>query len=185
MKEIIIIAGPNGSGKTTLAGQLNLTGLFINADMYEKEFFSHIKSKEARELQSSIAVARKIKDCLQNGESFAFETVFAADGIPDFLQKAKKKGYEIKTHFVATDNSAINISRVAKRVSEGGHNVSKRKIVGRYKKVLCVLPELLKFSDKIILYDNSQEKMRPFLIKEEGQIKIIDNVPKWAKGLLL
>jgi len=66
-------------------------------------------------------------------------------------------------------------------VAEGGHDVPRQRIIDRYEKSLDVLPRLFEFSDKIILYDNSQEKVRPFLIKEDGQIKIIDDVPAWAE----
>ena len=85
MKEIIIIAGPNGSGKSTLAGQLNLSLQFINADMLEKTFFSHIADKETRERRASVAVVHKINDFIKQNKSFAFETVFAASQIPKFL----------------------------------------------------------------------------------------------------
>lgn len=83
-------------------------------------------------------------------------------------------------HFIATEDAEINVSRVAKRVAEGGHDVPKQRILERYRKSLAILPELLKFSDKAILYDNSQNKLRPFLGKEKEQIKIFSEVPKWA-----
>jgi len=79
MKEIVIIAGPNGSGKSTLAEQLNLPVRFINADMYEKEKFSHLTVKEAREQGAAVMAAKTISEYLKNGKSFAFETVFSAD----------------------------------------------------------------------------------------------------------
>ena len=184
MKEVVIIAGPNGSGKSTLAFQLGLSVNFINADMCEKKLFSHIEDKETRERYVAVAVAQEIKRYLGCGESFAFETVFSSDKIPQFLRKAKSIGYTITTHFVATENSAINVARVAKRVSEGGHDVPKQRIIDRYAKSLAVLPELLDFSDKAILYDNSHETMRAFLAKENGQIKVIGNVPHWAEKLI-
>lgn len=77
MKELVIIAGPNGSGKSTLAGQLDLSVQFVNADMYEKLYFSQIADKETREKQASIAVAREINALIRQEKSFAFETVFA------------------------------------------------------------------------------------------------------------
>lgn len=182
MKEIVVVAGPNGSGKSTLAGQLGLK-CFINADIYEKKFFSHIENSEDREKRVAVAVANEIKEYLKRGESFAFETVFSAERIPQFLLQAKSQGYIISLHFVATEKPEINVSRVAKRVAEGGHDVPKQKILDRYVKSLAVLPELLRFSDKAILYDNSQQSLRPFLGKEENQIKVFSEVPEWAQSL--
>ena len=185
MKELTIIAGPNGSGKSTLASQIELAGNYINADKCEKNFLQHISDPEAREQQAVIMVAKEIREHINVDLPFAFETVFATESIPSFLTKAKEKGYTISLHYIATEDVEINIERVAKRVSEGGHNVPKEKIIKRYQKTLSLLPILLDFCDKAILYDNSQETLRPFLVKEHNEIKIIDTPPKWAKKALL
>ena len=137
MKEAVIIAGPNGSGKSTLAGQLNLAVKFINADMYERDFFAHIEDREARERMAAVAVAQEIKDYLARGDSFAFETVFSTSHIPQFLSQAKSQGYTVAVHFIATDNTKINISRIARRVVEGGHDVPMQKVIDRYGKSLA------------------------------------------------
>jgi len=184
MKEIIIVAGPNGSGKSTLAKQIDENTNFINADVYAKLFLTNIADKEEREKRAAIAVAKKIKDCITKNISFVFETVFSTDQIPEFLKSAKDKGYNITLHFIATNDPEINATRVAKRVSEGGHDIPRHRIFERYDKSLAILPKLLHFACKAILYDNSQEKLRAFLVKEDNQIKIIDELPKWAEAVL-
>ena len=236
MKEILIIAGPNGSGKSTLAGQLALPLAFINADLYERKFFIHVDNKLERENLAAIAVAHKIKQHISKGESFAFETVFALNKIPQFLRRAKQNGFKITIakqltnkqskrsliapsvsksdrssytmydfgtyfdtlgtksirihllicklfgyiHFVAIDRVSINLERIAKRVTEGGHDVPKNLVIERYSKSLAVLDKLIDFSDEATVYDNTDKVIRPFLIKENNQIKLIDAVPLWA-----
>lgn len=186
MKELVIIAGPNGSGKSTLASQIDFAGDYINADKCEKNFLLHITNNETRERQAVLMVAKEISEHIKLDLPFAFETVFATNTIPSFLKTAKDKGYVICLHYVSTDNVDINIERVAKRVSEGGHNVPPKKIIDRYHKTLGLLPELLNFADKAIIYDNSSESIRAFLVKEHNEVKVIDTPPEWAKaGLLL
>ena len=182
-KEIIIIAGPNGSGKSTLASKLNFSCDFINADYCEKKFFNRVKDKNEREKLAIFQVGKAISESIKQNISFAFETVFSTVQIPSFLSKAKKQGYQITLHFIATENPDINISRVAKRVSEGGHDVPKEKIVERYGKSIAILPALLEFVDTATLYDNSHKNLIPFLVKENGEIKLIDVLPKWIDGL--
>ena len=184
MKHLVIIAGPNGSGKSTLATQIDLAGDFINADKCEKNFLQHIKDKQAREQQATLMVAREISEHIKQGLSFSFETVFATTSIPSFIVNAKEKGYMISLHYIATESSEINIERVAKRVSEGGHDIPIKKIKERYEKTLSILPELIGFCDKVFLYDNSEKTLRPFLVKEKGEIKNIDVIPEWAKKVL-
>ena len=184
MPEIIIVAGPNGSGKSTLASQLKFECEFISADKYEKILLAHITDREKRELKATLIITKEIQSSISSNSSFAFETVFATKTIPSFLKNAKKNGYIITLHYVATDDCEINIARVAKRVSEGGHDVPRQKIISRYKETLEILPQLIKFVDTAILYDNSNETLQSFLIKEDNQIKIISEIPKWAEKVV-
>ena len=110
--------------------------------------------------------------------------MFSTNQVPKFIKTAKESGYKIVLHYIATEDTDINIARVAKRVTEGGHDVPKDKIIERYSKSLAILPELLGFVDNAIVYDNSLESLRAFLVKENGEIKIIDTPPQWAKRTL-
>ena len=63
--------------------------------------------------------------------SFTFETVMSSSDKIDFLKKAQSQGFRTYLYYVATNNSAINIARVANRVLLGGHSVSEEKIITR------------------------------------------------------
>ena len=181
--EIIIIAGPNGSGKSTLASQLGLKCDFISADKCEKDLLAHILDKDERELKATIYVAKAIMAAISTNQSCAFETVFSTEQMPEFLKNAKRQGYKISLHFVATETPEINIRRVAQRVKQGGHDVPREKIISRYEKTMKILPLLIEFVDEAIIYDNSKDKIRAFMVKENNQIKIISDIPNWAIDL--
>ena len=51
---------------------------------------------------------------------------------------------------------------MANRVANGGHNVPKDKIYSRYEKTMNLLPQIIKYSDTIKVYDNS--KTQPELV---------------------
>jgi predicted ABC-type ATPase len=184
VKEIVIIAGPNGSGKSTLASQLDIKGVFISADDCEKRILADVADKSRREQLATVMVGKEIQESIKRGLSFAFETVFATNTIPTFLKNAKADGYEITLHFVSTESVDINIERVAKRVHDGGHDVPKDKIIERYDKCGLILPSLIEFVDTAYIYDNSGNKIRAFLVKENNQMKTISAIPDWAKNIV-
>ena len=72
--------------------------------------------------------------------SFTFETVMSSPDKVNFLAQAQKSGYRTYLYFIATNNPLINISRVKNRVTEGGHDVPKEKIVSRYYRSLYRFP---------------------------------------------
>jgi len=50
----------------------------------------------------------------------------------DYMWRAAKMGFQVRFYFVATDDPAINLDRVANRVAHGGHDVPTDRIIGRY-----------------------------------------------------
>ena len=73
----------------------------------------------------------------------------------EFLKNAKEQGYEIVLVYVTTQDPSINIERVGTRVSQGGHDVDKNKIVERYKRSSQLLPSAIEIADKAFVFDNT------------------------------
>jgi predicted ABC-type ATPase len=69
---------------------------------------------------------------LEIGRTFTFETVMSHSGKVEILRNAQEAGYRTYLYYVATDDPAINVSRVANRVALEGHPVPVDKIVSRY-----------------------------------------------------
>lgn len=89
--------------------------------------------------------------------TFTFETVMSHPGKVELLQKARAAGYRTYLYYVATDDPAINVSRVANRVALNGHDVPEEKIVQRYHKSLELLMSAIRNSSRAYIFDNSTD----------------------------
>ncbi|HEY1170926.1 MAG TPA: hypothetical protein VGH19_06105 [Verrucomicrobiae bacterium] len=87
--------------------------------------------------------------------SFTFETVMSHPGKIDILIQAQALGYRTYLYFVATDDPAINVSRVRNRVALNGHNVPEDKIVLRYARSLDLLMDAIRYTNRAYVFDNS------------------------------
>lgn len=56
---------------------------------------------------------------------------------------------------MATDDPAINVSRVANRVALGGHVVPEDKIISRYHRSLDLLMAAIRHTNRAYIFDNS------------------------------
>jgi predicted ABC-type ATPase len=73
------------------------------------------------------------------------------------IDKAHEKGFEVRLLFFWLNSPEAAIKRVAKRVSEGGHNIPREVIIRRYNLGIQNLFNL--FMEKVdswMLIDNSQ-----------------------------
>ena len=173
---VLVIAGPNGSGKSTFTQYFEKIGEYTNADDIVAS--TGIDNQEAARL-----VDEKRYAAIANKKDFTFETVLSSEYKLDILRKAKAEGYFIKCIFVLTVNSYVNITRVKMRVSQGGHDVAKDKIIQRYKKSLANIKELLKLCDIMHVYDNTVEPFR-IIRKHKEDISIFSN-DFWSENDIL
>ena len=169
--KIYCFAGPNGSGKSTLVNNFietnSLSNIpFINADLITKELFPMIEDYNERNLAGAKYATQLREKLIEQGQDFMFETVLSTPRNLDLLKKAKEKGYEITVIYAITNNSEINVKRVSKRVSHGGHDVPTEKIIERYDRCIKLLPEVLDVADIAILYDNSMDDFTQLVAKK-------------------
>ncbi len=151
-----MIAGPNGSGKSTMIGLLAKAGIdfgeYLNADDIAAAN-SGPPAEVAVKAQEE--VRRKREAALLEGRSHSFETVMSHPSHIDHLRAAKERGFEVIVYFVATNDPVINLGRVANRVSHGGHDVPRDRIVSRYHRSLANLPAAIAIADQGLIFDNS------------------------------
>jgi predicted ABC-type ATPase len=189
--KLIVIAGPNGSGKTSVTTQILKhkwveNCVYINPDNIAQELFGDWNSPEAV-LKAAQFATQQRESCLKNGESFIFETVFSALDKVDFLQKAQESGFFIRLFFVGTNHPAINASRIARRVMEGGHDVPISKIISRYYKSINNACLIAPYIDRLYVYDNSLEYLPASLLfrANNGILeKVYTTVNEWATPIL-
>ena len=124
---------------------------------------------------------------LKSKTSFTFETVMSSRDKVDFLKKAQDSGFRTYLYFIATKDSIINISRVQNRVKKGGHAVPKEKIVSRYYRSLELLSEVVKYSNRAYIFDNSsQERLWVAQIDDGKKFEFKSEIiPQWVNKYLL
>ncbi len=155
---LYIIAGCNGAGKTTasftvLPEMLNCRE-FVNADEIAKGLSPF--NPEGVAIQAGRLMIERILHLLKEGETFAFETTLATRSYVNLIQRAQRRGYFVTLLFFSLSSPEQAVARVAKRVSQGGHNIPTDVILRRYDAGLQNLFQLyMPIVDYWTLYDNS------------------------------
>ncbi len=179
----MVLAGPNGSGKSTLFDRhLAKWGLpFVNPDIIAKEIAPLDPSGAA--LRAARIADDQRKKLLDQGIAFVTEGIRPD---PKLLKEAKDRGYFTRVVFVCVHSPDLNVSRVALRVSQGGHSVPEDAIVARYDRALKSLPEAALVADQVLLVDNSVRLHRHRLVARFSYGKLVtlrNNVPPWAESV--
>jgi predicted ABC-type ATPase len=135
LKKIIIIAGPNGAGKTTFARDFlpaeARTLRFINADLIAAGLAPF--NPESASFKAGRLMIEEIDECVDAGHSFAFETTLSGMFYLKKIAGWRACGYQVKLWFLSLPNEQIAVSRVARRVLQGGHNIPEGVIRRRFK----------------------------------------------------
>ena len=123
-------------------------------------------------------VRRKFVD---HQRSFTFETVMSSPDKIEFLRSAQRAGFRTYLYFVATQETEINIDRVAHRVRNGGHNVPTDKIIARYHRSLGLLCDAIAVANRAYVFDNSGRKLEFVAEFENGQLTDLktQTPPRW------
>ena len=155
---LYVIAGCNGAGKTTasctvLPEMLNCRE-FVNADEIAAGLSPF--NPEGVAIQAGRLMIDRIIHLLKEGATFAFETTLSTRSYVKLIQQAQKRGYFVTLLFFSLTTPEQAVKRVAKRVSQGGHNIPLDVIYRRYRAGLSNLFKLYKpVVDYWALYDNS------------------------------
>lgn len=186
---LVVLAGPNGAGKTTFFDLfIAPSGLpFVNADIIVKELVE--KGKPISDYEAAQLAERKRQEYVSEKRSFCMETVFSdiAGSKRTFFKNAQAKGYAVLLIFIGLNHVETSRSRVAQRVSAGGHNVPDRKIDDRFLRTFDNLQKAIHFVDRAFLFDNSSfsEPYRPVAIYVAGEPhQLFPPLPPWAHFML-
>lgn len=174
---VLVFAGPNGSGKSTVTKGFDLVGEYINADDIKKQ-------RGCSDLEAAQYATALREEAVKNMCDFTFETVLSSPRNVELLKTAKESGYRIEVVFVLTADPQINVSRVANRVKNGGHDVPKDKIISRYHKSLKNLSEILKTADITWVVDNSTDKAELIIYSKDDEL-LINETALWNNDKIL
>ena len=157
-QRIIIIAGPNGAGKTTFAREYLLKEAhcphFINVDLIAAGLSPFDPDRVA--IQAGRLMLSEIARHVRKSESFAFETTLSGHVYARMIPEWRTAGYRVRLIFLGLPDPEMAVSRVAMRVKQGGHNVSKTVIRRRFDAGLRNLQDVyMHLVDSWEWYDNS------------------------------
>ena len=132
--KLFIISGCNGAGKTTASYSVlpELLGCreFVNADEIARGLSPF--NPESVAIEAGKLMLRRINVLMSERKTFAVETTLATKSYANTIKKAKELGYIVILLFFWLPSPEIAAERVAKRVSEGGHNIPTDVIYRRY-----------------------------------------------------
>ena len=189
---LIVVAGPNGSGKTSVTSRILHhewleNSVYINPDIVAQERFGDWNSKDA--VLKSIKYCEEWREkCLLEKKSLIFETVLSADDKINYIERAMAAGFFVRLFFVCTASPAINASRIANRVMNGGHDVPISKIISRYQKSISNCRYIVKKVNRVYLYDNTAENTEATLLIRfaDGNVakRYVQTLPEWAEQIV-
>jgi len=168
MPNLYIIAGCNGAGKTTASYTILPEILhckeFVNADSIAAGISPFNPASVAFDAGRIMLV--RIAQLINDRVDFAFETTLATRSYTTYIQNAQK-GYTITLLFFWLTSPELAIERVAKRVSNGGHDIPKDIIIRRYFRGLRNLVDLyIPICDNWMIINNID--VVPEIIAEGG-----------------
>ncbi len=176
MPTLFVIAGCNGAGKTTLSKNLlpEYLGVkeFVNADEIARGLSPF--NPEGVAFTAGRIMLERIQELAKEKKDFAIETTLATKTYESLFKELKAKRYEIVLLFVYLNSSKEAIKRVAKRVSEGGHNIPKEIIERRYERGLKNFREIyLNLTDGWVVFDNTEGTSILVARMKDGKVKVM------------
>lgn len=181
MPILTIIAGANGSGKTTLAiPYTERIGVqFLNADELAKTYAE--RGDEQAMVKGGREFFRLLNKALDAGEDVVIETTLSGTYTEKLRKRARRLGYRIKMIYVYLSSPSLCVSRVAHRVSKGGHDVPTEDIHRRYGRSIRNFAENFAWNvDVWHLYFNGTEGFQHVASSEWDEVRV-DNPNLYAE----
>jgi predicted ABC-type ATPase len=176
-----LIAGANGAGKSTLTrGNPDIfsASFLLDPDTLTKPLSP---TSAASPITAGREVLRLARNYLAQRENFSIETTLSGKNYLEMMVSARTQGFEIVLVYIGTNSVEINLSRIAKRVLAGGHNVPEADVRRRFGRSFQILPVAARRADHTLLFDNSTERGYQLLgILSPPVAQWFDPLPKWA-----
>jgi predicted ABC-type ATPase len=161
---LYIISGCNGAGKTTASYTILPEMLecreFVNSDEIAKGLSPFNADTMAVAVEASRIMYKRIRELIEQEQTFAMETTLASRSIARLVQEAQSKGYYVTLLYFWLNTPDLAVERVKNRVREGGHNVSEPTVRRRYVAGIQNLFDLyIPICDFWLITDNSLSPM--------------------------
>lgn len=179
-KRFWLIAGPNGVGKTTYAfknvsavsGSLN----FVNLDEIARGL-SPLAPRLAEREAARIALARA-REFIATNRIFTMETTMSGHVHLGLMEEARDAGMSPALLYFSVRSPEICLERIARRVSEGGHDVPEDAVRRRFMRSHENLAQYTAAADLWRIYETSGP--RPCLAAEGQRTRLVHIDPNCA-----
>jgi predicted ABC-type ATPase len=180
-----IIAGPNGAGKTTFAREFlpNYAECrnFVNADLIAQGLSPF--APETVAFRAGRLMLEEIETLAVRRVDFGFETTLSGRAHLRLIEGLKKRGYEVHIFYLWLPSVDLALSRVRKRVLQGGHNIPEVVVRRRFERsTASFLVHYRLVTDSWMLFDNSGTSPAVIASEEQGQLLVVQ--PKLYNGLI-
>jgi len=186
MPNLYIMAGPNGAGKTTAAytllPEVMKTKEFVNADEIARGLSPF--NVESVAFEAGRLMLKRIDYLLEQKVDFALETTLSTRSYVSLIRRVQQIGYTVSLFYFWIPSADMSKTRVAQRVSRGGHNIPPEVIERRYGRSVWNLTNLYTLvCDRFTVFDNSQPE--PKLVTTGGMYQPTDvlEVETWLTML--
>lgn len=161
-----IVAGPNGVGKTTYAFRhikaVSGSTRFVNLDEIARGLSPLDPSMEQ---QRAARVALELtRSLIADQRSFSIETTLSGKTHLRTIEAAREAGFVVNLLYFLVASPDISLARIARRVSEGGHDVAEVDVRRRFERSIANLPAYIGTVDQWRVFDNAT--LRPKVIAE-------------------
>jgi predicted ABC-type ATPase len=120
---------------------------------------------------------------LREHRSFAVEDLTVDT---ELLENARHLGYTTKVVFISTEDPKLSVGRILVRMSHGGQSVPLDTIPDSYEDAMKSLAEARKYSDDLLIYDNTANGKGHRLVARflAGElVRTTHTAPEWLKDV--
>ncbi len=172
-----MIAGPNGAGKTTFAREFlpNYADCndFINADLIAQGVAPF--SPAAASFRAGRLMLEEINFHAKRGGDFGFETTLSGRTYLGLIRRLKRRGYKIHFFFLMVPTVGLALTRIRRRVLEGGHDIPEPVVRRRFdRSIQNFFAYYRPLGDSWILFDNSGATPAVVALEKQGKPRIIN-----------
>jgi predicted ABC-type ATPase len=179
-----IVAGPNGSGKSSLYNASDIEGWggsvwIINPDLLTATI---VESEGLPLAEANLAAVIRIEQWLERSidayQTIGVETVLSSPKYRRLVDLAHSRGFEVRMIYVVLRSAELQLERIRRRVSDGGHNVPEDKVRSRRSRSFDELCWFANVVDRLYVYDNSSGPPDLVAAKEFGEIFVSGRLPE-------
>lgn len=161
-----IVAGPNGVGKTTYAFRhikaVSGTTRFVNLAEIARGLSPLDPTMEQQ--RAARVVLELTRSLIAEKRSFSIETTLSGRTHLRTIAAAREAGFAVNLLYFLIASPEISLARIARRVSEGGHDVAENDVRRRFKRSIDNLPAYIEEVDRWRVFDNAL--LRPKTVAE-------------------